>query len=120
MKTIFKITVVLGLSLLASCQSNTYDEITAPTTTTVTARPTYQNDLRAVMTSKCTGCHSVSGRQLPYLETYAQVKDAVANGAFNDRIKRSTGTDGIMPPSGRLPQPTIDLIDLWVTQGYAN
>jgi hypothetical protein len=118
MKTIFKITIVLGLSLLASCQSNTYDDIKGPPISPL-AKPTYTNDLSKVMSKECTGCHS-NGGTLPYLETYDQVKESVANGTFLNRIKRARGAAGVMPQGGKLEQPTIDLIDLWVTQGYAN
>ncbi len=113
-----KIILVICLSaFIFSCESKTYTEIGTPVD--ATAKPTYQKDFKPVLTSSCTSCHSDAGNQTqPYLDTYDLAKTATKDGSLLCRMEESCG--GIMPPRGKLPQSTIDLIKLWKAQGYAN
>ena len=81
------------------------------------ANPTYTKDVKPVMTASCTSCHS-GGNQFPDLENYAQVKDATLDGNLLCRINGECGQ--IMPTSGKMPQATIDMIQLWATKDYPN
>ena len=103
--------VLISTSIYVSCDSNTTQEISA-----VVTNPTYATNIEPVINAKCTNCHS-GGNQSPNLETYLEVKDAIENGTVLCRIN---GTDcgEIMPTSGKMPQATITMIELWATQGY--
>jgi hypothetical protein len=104
-------TIAFGI-LIVSCESNSYDEISVKV-----AKPTYTKNVEPIFSSNCVGCHK-NGNQYPDLENYAQVKNECANGSVLCRIDGTCRN--IMPQSGKMPQSTIDIIKLWVAQGYAN
>ncbi len=110
--TVF-LTVVISTILYISCDSNTTQEISS-----VVANPTYTANVKTVIDSKCTGCHS-GGNQNPNLETYLEVKEATATetGTVLCRINDACGD--VMPTSGKMPQQTIDMIQRWADQGFA-
>jgi hypothetical protein len=110
-KLIVFLIVLISTSIYISCDSNTTQEISA-----VVTNPTYVTNIEPVISTKCAGCHS-GGNQSPNLETYLEVKEEVENGTVLCRINGSCGD--IMPTSGKMPQATITMIELWKTQGYA-
>ncbi|WP_282041345.1 hypothetical protein [Winogradskyella flava] len=78
---------------------------------------TYVDNVEAIIQSACIGCHSdppVNGAPVPWV-TYDQVNQR-ANDILN-RMSRQSGAPGAMPPSGRLPQSTIDIIEQWIEDG---
>lgn len=99
-------------SLITSCDSSTYQDISA-----VVTDPTYSRNIQPIMAAKCTGCHS-GGDEFPNLSTYEEVVDATADGKLLCKINGECGS--IMPTSGKLPQATIDMIELWATNEYPN
>lgn len=106
-----KIVVVAIFGLfLVSCESTTIQDVSG-----VVTNPTYNGNVKSVMSAKCTGCHA-GGNQYPNLETYSQVKDASMNGNLLCRLDASCGN--IMPQSGRLPQATINMINSWADLNY--
>lgn len=114
MKKLIIFLVILTGVIVVSCDSNTYDEIS------VVTNPTFSANIGPIVKASCSSCHS-GGQQMPNLESYAEVKDAIQNGNVLCRIDDPTACFGsIMPTSGRMPQTTIDLIKLWQTQGYVN
>lgn len=105
--------LIVGIALLslASCQSNTYDEIKG-----VVLEPEYYTStIKPIMTNNCVSCHNPSRGQSPYLETYLEVK-ASCQGTLICRIKGNCGE--IMPQSGSMPQTSINAIDIWIANGY--
>lgn len=100
---------VSGL-FLVSCESTTVQDISA-----VVTEPTYNSHIANVMTAKCTSCHA-GGNEYPNLETYAEVKDAAANGELLCRLDASCGR--IMPQEGALPTATITMINTWATNNF--
>ncbi|MEP3209248.1 MAG: hypothetical protein ABJN95_08665 [Maribacter sp.] len=75
---------------------------------------TYENTIKAIIQSSCTGCHDSPPRNgAPFaLVNYGQVS-ARANGILN-AMSRQSGAAGAMPPSGRLPENTINQIQEWI------
>ena len=112
MKKIKIFLILINVSFFASCESNTTQELTVVVTT-----PTYAKNIVPVITASCISCHS-AGSQFPTLETYAQVVEATQNGNLLCRINGTCGS--IMPTNGKLPQATIDMIQLWKTNNYPN
>jgi len=110
MKNLKIVLLAISAWLVVSCESTTIQDISG-----VVSNPTYNANIKTVMTSKCTGCHA-GGNQNPNLETYLQVKDAAQNGTLLCRLDASCGN--IMPQSGRLPQATINMINKWADQNY--
>ena len=96
---------------LVSCESNTYNEISAQTVS-----PTYAANVKPIVTKNCISCH-YGTNQFPNLETYSGVKNACLNNNLVCRIE-SENCGIRMPQGGKLPQTDIDLIKLWVTNGF--
>ncbi len=116
------------LALVTSCTNDSEDDLIAieeqaaddgqdgedtPSGTAVT----YDNTIAGIVNASCLGCHSDPPRNgAPFpLVNFSQVR-ARANGILS-AISRQSGTPGAMPPSGRLPQNTIDTFEAWITAG---
>ena len=98
-------------TLLASCDSHTYDEAAG-----VVANPVYATNIRPIVQNNCISCHSQENGQTPYFETYDQFKEQTLNGNVICRIDdQSCGS--VMPQAGRMPQVNIDLIKTWAANG---
>ena len=110
MKSINIILVAFIGVLTASCDSTTVQEIQP-----IVTNPTYNANIKPIMSAKCVSCHSSTG-QNPALSNYAEVMDAIENGSVQCRIQNECGA--IMPPSGKLPQVLIDMVNNWKIQGY--
>ncbi|HNP32524.1 MAG TPA: hypothetical protein PKN96_04480 [Flavobacterium sp.] len=110
-KIILVLSVVLTWVLVISCDTTTIQEIQP-----VVTNPTYNTNIAPLMNAKCVSCHSTNG-QYPALTNYDEVKEATENGDLQCRIANSCGS--IMPPSGKLPQVFIDMVNNWKLQGYA-
>jgi hypothetical protein len=113
MKKLKLILMASCVLFLASCESNTYNEISKQT-----ANPTYVADIQQIVTHNCISCHFAANTDnLPNLETYDGVKNACLNNNLICRID-SENCGERMPQGGKLPQPDIDLIKLWVANGF--
>jgi len=69
---------------------------------------TYQEDIRIIVQSNCTSCHSNP-------PTYDDVRNAVNDRGLLSRINSSTAP---MPPTGRLPLATRRIFEDWVDLGF--
>jgi uncharacterized membrane protein len=123
MKKAFALTILLAS--LASCSdSDTYQDVSTPTTTTPGTGTTpgttisYTKDVKSIIDGNCVSCHS-SGRSAAFrpLTTYAEVKAAVESAGLLSRIQLQSGQQGLMPQGGRMSQTNIDLIVKWNTDG---
>ena len=103
--------MVLCGVFVVSCESNTYDDISKKT-----INPTYKADIELIVSHNCLSCH-YGINQSPNLETYDGVKNACINYNLVCRIE-SENCGERMPQGGKLPQTDIDLIKLWVTNGF--
>lgn len=80
---------------------------------------TYTADIKAIVGSNCLGCHMdppINGAPFP-LTTYERVKSVAESGLLLTAISRQTGEVRAMPPTGRLPQATIDKVEQWIADG---
>jgi len=109
-KIILVLSVVLAGYLIISCDTTTIQEIQP-----VVTNPTYNANIKPIMTAKCTSCHSANGEH-PALTNYDQVKDAIENGSVLCKIEGDCGS--VMPPSGKMLQVFIDMVNNWKNQGY--
>lgn len=112
MKKIQLFLMLISSALLVSCETTTYEALSAPPT-----NPTYTANIAPVIKANCTGCH---GSQFPTLENYAQVKEATLNGDLICRIDQTQACGRVMPQSGPMSRTTIDMIILWQQQGCIN
>lgn len=120
MKSLNLITTAVCLSFLMGCTNDSQSDLidSTPVPTIVT----YTNTVKSIIDGSCISCHGstpTNGASLS-LTTYTLVKDAVTSHGLIDRISRSQGTTGMMPKDGtRLPQPTIDKVIKWQTDGLS-
>ena len=111
MKKIQLFLMLLCIVFGVSCESNTYNEIS-----TQTINPTYIANIKPIVSNNCLSCH-YGTNQSPNLETYVGVKNACLNNNLVCRIE-SENCGERMPQGGKLPQSDIDLIKLWVANGF--
>jgi PBP1b-binding outer membrane lipoprotein LpoB len=109
-KTQLLLMTLFGI-FISSCDSNTYNEISKQT-----ENPTYETDVEHIIHHNCLSCHNAAN-QYPNLETYEGVKNACINVNLVCRIE-SENCGERMPQGGKLPQSDIDLIKLWVANGF--
>ncbi len=114
---------LLALSLsIYSCSNDSEDDFVPATTQSGDPDPdssglNYTDDVRPIIQTSCVGCHAsppVNGAPFA-LVNFAQVNQR-ATGILN-RMSLQNGAAGAMPPSGRLPQSTIDVIEQWIADG---
>lgn len=77
----------------------------------------YVRDIKPIMENSCTRCHAsppVNGAPFSLIN-FEQVSQRATN--ILTTMNRQSGAAGAMPPSGRLPQATIDLIQQWIDEG---
>lgn len=116
MKKSILVLLIICAVFMTSCTTRTYEEISEAE---ASASPTYTVNVAPVIQVNCLSCHSEGGR-FPTLETYEQVKDATQNGDLICRIDQTQSCGNVMPRSGAMPRPTIDMIILWQKEGYKN
>ncbi|MBP2832953.1 hypothetical protein J8281_12220 [Aquimarina sp. U1-2] len=79
---------------------------------------TYNADVKVIIDAQCVRCHTdppVEGAPFP-LRNYSET----IVGVNRDLVLRmvSNSMNNVMPPSGRLPQETIDIILDWEADGF--
>lgn len=110
----------IGFSLIAllfSCSSDSSDDLTQnpdpDPDPEPTAKITYDDDIKTIMTNNCTSCHSSPPQGAPFsLTTYTQVKNRV-----DGIISRINNASSPMPPSGLMPQNLRDMVQQWKDDG---
>lgn len=77
---------------------------------------TYTNHVKSIIDSQCTACHGMPPtRGAPMLLTsYNAVSEAVEN---RDLLGRLKSTNNVMPPSGKIDDDKILLIEDWIADG---
>ena len=99
---------------LSNCTSDSTDDLTLP----IPAAVTYTQNVKPILDTSCatSGCHNATSSAAGLvLETYVQAKDAFENRFALGRMQ-SQGAS--MPPSGNLPDTTIEIMKDWRDQGY--
>ena len=113
-----RIVIIALLScLFFSCKYNQEDPFPSPVTGDGSGSSiTYTNFAKSVIDNNCVICHApnITSPQSPYLTTYNELKQQADNGRIQARC-----IDGpsFMPPSGKMSQPIIDTLQLWINQG---
>lgn len=114
MKNLFYLLVIL---LVLSCSNDSEGDLIDINNPPQSI--SYNGTVKAIIDSNCLACHSnptTNGAPFP-LVTYDQVLVRAQNGQLLRSISRQTGEAVAMPPSGRLPQNTINTIEQWINQG---
>lgn len=115
-KTIFLVVLTICIQNCSyDSESDLIDAVNAPVNPGELVN--YTDDILPIIQSSCTGCHgNPPTNGAPFsLINFNQVSQR-ANGILN-RMSLQNGSPGAMPPSGRLPQATIDLVQQWIDDG---
>ena len=78
---------------------------------------TYTDNVETIIQNACVGCHAsppVNGAPFSLIN-FEQVN--LRASAMLNRMSLQSGAAGAMPPSGRLPQATIDVFEQWIDDG---
>ncbi len=116
-KTVFAVTILLLIGCSNDSESDLIESIEEETGEETIV--SYNATIRTIINNNCTGCHSdptQNGAPFP-LTNYSQVLTRAENGQLLRSISRQTGEARAMPPSGRLAQNTIDIIERWIQEG---
>lgn len=116
-KSLILFSAVVALAMIASCSSESEDDLTGTDDDPGNGAVTYESRISAVISSNCLGCHgSPTANGAPFsLTTFSDVSGRASS--ILTAISRQTGATRAMPPSGRLPQSTIDLFEQWIDEG---
>jgi len=103
-----------------SCSYDSEDDLVVQTDTELPVESnvvTYDANIKSIMQGSCISCHASPPRNgAPFsLVNFSQVRDRSA--AILSVMSRQSGSASAMPPAGRLPQSTIDLIEQWIEDG---
>jgi hypothetical protein len=98
-------------------QGALYNECIGDCDTTVV---TYSGSIAPLLSANCIGCHSgTSPSGGVDLSSYANVVVAVENGTLYGAVNQDIGYVS-MPPGTKLSDCKIDLIRIWIENGYPN
>lgn len=115
-----KFSLLLGFSLilfLAACSKSGDDSEMDPDQDPLGNAINYQDNIRPIITANCVSCHGnppTNGAPMS-LTTYNAVRSAVETRGLLSRINSTTNP---MPPNGRMPASTIQIIEDWADQGF--
>lgn len=113
MKTTLKFILPIVSIILFSCSSDSEDDLMIPEEEDpVENNITYTTNIAPIINSNCVSCHGTPPTNgAPFsLNTFSQVNSR-ANGIF------TRTNNGTMPPEGKLPQSSINLISDWIAGG---
>lgn len=105
--------------IIHSCSYDSENDLIAPADDPVNNNGivNYTDNVAPIMSSSCVSCHAsppINGAPFSLI-TFEQVSQR-ANIVLN-AMDRQNGASGAMPPAGRLPQSTIDIIQQWIDEG---
>ncbi len=124
MKNMLKMCSLVMVALLCfNCSSSDDNTVPGPdpdpdTNPNPNKTTTYNADVKVIIDAQCVRCHTdppVEGAPFP-MRTYEET----IVGVNRDLVLRMTtmSINNVMPPSGRLPQETIDIILDWEADGF--
>lgn len=116
-KKLMFLSSLVVLAMLASCSSDSEDDLVPTDDDPGSGEVTYTADIAPLIGSSCLGCHSSPpANGAPFsLTTFADVSSRAST--ILTAVSRQTGETRAMPPGGRLPQSTINLIEQWIDDG---
>jgi hypothetical protein len=121
-----KIYWVMSVLIIAMTTGCYYDVITPPDPNAPPQNVSFSNDLQPIFNSNCatTGCHAVGGHQ-PTLTADQSYNSLMSGGFVNtiiptESILYTELNNGLMPPTGKLPQIQIQQVLDWIKIGAPN
>ncbi|UZO80785.1 hypothetical protein NBT05_17830 [Aquimarina sp. ERC-38] len=128
MKNVYMLGIILcTMALHTGCSedenSEPEEEVTIPDET-VDLNPipdqttSYTGQVKAIIDAECLRCHGNPPTQAPTtLANYESVVEGVQKGNLLGRLK---STNNVMPPTGKIADEKILLIEDWIADGLKN
>jgi len=116
------LTFVAGLAaLLSGCYYDVESELYGPSVPCDTAAVTFAGHIEPLIATECAGCHSGASPDGGLtLEGHAAIAAAFTTGGAEDRVNRTAGSSGAMPPSGPLSSCDLSSLSAWIQAGAPN
>ena len=103
------------------CYYDKANPLMMPPPCDTTRAATYSGDLKPLLSSVCTGCHSGSAPAGNVkLDQYGPVRDMASFGLLLHVIKHDTGYSAMPKNGGKLNDCSISLISRWIAAGMPN
>lgn len=114
---------LLAVGPLLLVQSCVDHKLPAPEGINCTTQVSYATDVLPIINSSCAivgdgGCHNGGNGDSRDWRVFARVQSHALQ--IKDRVMRTPGTPGHMPPNGSLSSDQVRLISCWVDQGAQN
>lgn len=114
---------VLSIGTALFIQSCADHKLPAPEGSNCSSEVSYANDVLPIINSSCAivgngGCHNGGNGESRDWRVFARVQSHATQ--IKDRVMRTPGTAGHMPPNGSLTSDQVRLISCWVDQGAQN
>lgn len=78
----------------------------------------YLSDIKPIVEANCISCHAPGGEQeISPLLTYEDMIKYISDNNMVDRVR---GNSSLMPPSGKMGNCNLLLIEAWINQGALN
>ena len=107
----------LSMIFLSAC---TNDQTMTSTLDCGTLKPTYTNDIAAIMNASCAlgGCHSASSSSAGFnLSNYTGTKNGGSQSIFLRAIKHESGAKAMPENASKLSTTSINKIECWINNG---
>ena len=109
------------LLLMTNCSYDNSIDSYGNTAACDTAAVTFSQDIDALISQNCEGCHNgMSANGGLILSGHQNTAAAALNGSLIDRTTRSAGDPLLMPPGGALSDCDISKLRAWIAQGAPN
>ena len=109
------------LLLMTNCSYDNSIDSYGNITACDTAAVTFSQDIDALISQNCEGCHNgMSANGGLILSSHQNTAAAALNGSLIDRTTRSAGDPLLMPPGGALGDCDISKLRAWIAQGAPN
>jgi hypothetical protein len=120
MRALLKISIVLALLSWAGCYYDNEEDL-YPDTGCKTDDVTYSGVIAPILQANCNVCHA-AGIQLGgvILDSHDKVLVQVNNGRLLGSIKREPGFSPMPQNQPKLPDCTIEKIEVWIQNGAPN
>jgi mono/diheme cytochrome c family protein len=78
----------------------------------------FATDVQPIFNANCVGCHGANGGlDLSAGNSYGNLVGVISPNYGTARVVAGDGLGNVMPPSGSLPNDTLDVVERWIDEG---
>ena len=99
-------------------QNNSCTELVSNTATIANADISYENTIKPILENNCVGCHNKANSDGGYdLTNIGTVQSIAFNGILTKTVNHSDGVRAMPLNAEKLPENTIQKIEIWINNG---